>query len=201
MALAVPRIAAYTILFPEKDRLNKPLKAGVNKEGVITAIDAAISWWDAPEFFYQKENFIRAQAKSIPYETKEKHYAERINLIENGLVRGAIKPYKLARLARMHVLSGSNSLALAALQLSVDTGSNLHNLHMSRFITLYSLWPNISETERGDMRPLIFKAVNYDKRALIKFAKANSRARVMVREALKDNPAAFLQYVRDYLHF
>lgn len=198
--LSVPRLASYAILFPEKHRLNTfPIKAG-EEARIISALDAAISWWDAPKYFYLKEALIGERIQHAPYVIKKKYYTERMNLIENGLLRGAIEPYKLARLARLYILSESDhKIGLAALQLSANMGGNVRNLYMPRFITLLAMWDNLSKSEKENMQILVLKAINYDRSALIKFAKTNSEARVMVREVLKDDPVAFLQYVRDYL--
>tara|TARA_Y100000588_G_C14128794_1_gene870597 strand:- start:572 stop:1198 length:627 start_codon:yes stop_codon:yes gene_type:complete len=200
LTLAVPRVSAYAILFPERSRLSHSVVAKGEQERLQSALDAAISWWDAPIFFYQKENLLGEQTRKLAYQSRKTSYAERIRLIENGLVRGAIKPYKLARLARLRVLSDSDyKNGLAALRLSAELGGNLQNLYMPRFITLHALWPKMSKAEREDMKFMVIKAINYDLGALIKFAKTNPRARIMVRKALKDDPIAFSKYVRDYL--
>jgi len=198
--LSATRVSAYFILFPEKNRLVNPLKTKGEVERVLTAIDAAISRWDNPGYFYTKERVLGEQTRNLFLTNRKEFYVERIKLIESGLVRGAIEPYKLARLARLHVLSDSDyKIGLAALKLSVDTGGNVRRLYMSRLKTLCALWQKLSKAEQKDLRPVIMKAVKYDRRKLIKFAKTNFRVRVMVREALKNNPAAYLQYVRDYL--
>ncbi len=83
-------------------------------------------------------------------------------------MRGAVEPYKLARLARLKILSDSSyKIGLAALQLSIDTGGSVRSLYMPHFKILYALWPKMSKSKRASTRSVVLKAVKYDRRALI----------------------------------
>ena len=198
LSISVPRVVANTILFPEKTRLAMSLPSEEDAYKVLDALDRAISWSEEPRYFYLKERTMGRLARSQTPSARHENYEVRVNLLEDGLTRGGLRPYEFVRLANLRTLAGwEASAAMRALNLSVETGQYVRVLAMPRFKTLYRLWDKLDATSQQEALPIVQTAYRVvGRRGMVDYSRDKPMARAMIRKALRDNPRELLAFVQ-----
>ena len=197
VCLALPRaIAAFHIL-SIKNQLSSQSLSEAQFQKVKTGLQAALEWSDDPDYyFFWERSLSKRGVDSVGEAIRSSFIEERISLLKKGLSRAPARAYEWARLAHLYSLQDHAHLAHKALKMSVYTGPNIRQLHLSRLLTLSKIWLELNPLDRNFFYKEAELAFRYHRSKVIRFSKNNKNLRNIFKETWSADQSKLLSYYK-----